>query len=204
MRRRLGFVTATGACLAVVLAGCSDDQPAAQAPPAPAPEQSPSAPASSSAAEAGGDDAEVWVNGFCGAVVNLADLKTMQAPDIQPNDFAGSKAALTDLLGGFEGSVTKTLDGLNALGPAPEPAGDDAKQALLDVFTPVRDQVTDAKTKIDSATEQNPQPMIEAVGGLQSLSGSLTKAQNPIEGIKGSPALNAAGQKAPNCQKLAK
>jgi len=197
MGRRLGLITAVGASLAVLLAGCGTDQQAA--PPA-SPESQQSAPASSSDAAAEGTEA--WVNDFCGAVANLVDLQNLQMPNIQQGDFAASKTALSDLLGKFEDAVGTTLDGLNDLGPAPEPAGDQAKQTMIDVFTPVKDKVTDAKTKIDSATEQNPQPMQEALGGLQSLGTSMTEAKNPLEGIQASPELNAAGQKAPNCKKL--
>ena len=199
MRRRLGLITAAGAGLTVLLAGCGNDEQAAPAS-APSSDASQPAPASSSAASDGATEA--WVNDFCGAVVNLTDLQNMQMPNVQPGDFAASKTALSDLLGTFETSVGATLDGLQNLGPAPEPAGDQAKQTMLDVFTPVKESVSDAKAKIDSATEQNPQPMQEALGGLQSLGTTMTEAKNPLAGIQASPELNAAGQKAPNCQKL--
>lgn len=203
MRRRLGVITALGASLAVVLAGCSDDESAA---PAPAPEQesSESAPASESsgAADGASDEAVTWIDGFCGSVGSLAGLAQLKPPETDPGDFEATKAALSDMLGSLDTAVSDSLDGLNKLGPAPAPEGDTAKTALVDTFTPVQQTVSDAKSKVEQATQENPQPMMDALSGVQTIGSSLSSMQNPLGEIGNSPELVAAGEKAPNCQKL--
>lgn len=82
------------------------------------------------------------------------------------------------------------------------PQGDQAKNALIDAFTPAQQQVAAAKRKLDAAPDNDPQALIEATKGLQGIGSTMSDLANPMGKLQKSPKLAAAAQQAPNCRKL--
>jgi hypothetical protein len=197
------LLAAAGTCLALALTACSGDGAGsdnnAQAPASSA--AASSAPSSSAGSTGTADSATVaWVDQFCGALSPLMELTRIERPDIQSNDPAAAKQALSDIVGTFQESVGSTLDGMNKLGPAPVPAGDQAKQAVVDTFTPIHEQVKEAKAQLDAAEPTDRQAMLNVVQSIGNISSGM--GEDPLTSVEESPELSAAGMQAPNCQKL--
>ncbi|GAB3498802.1 hypothetical protein [Amycolatopsis cihanbeyliensis] len=218
MRYRVGSLAA---CLAILLTGCSDDEitepptgtpapsetsgPSTSAPDGPASGRTPSGGATPENETDAADEANVaWMNDFCGALTEFATLSGAQAPDIAPGDIAAAKRTFSDMLGRFDGALGTAVTKLGALPPSPVPEGDTKKQELLDRLGPVRQQISDARSKLDAARGDDQQALIEAVGSVQEASTALAEIGNPLGLVDGIPALRDAGRHAPNCADLQK
>jgi hypothetical protein len=193
MGRILSFIAA-GIGLAVVLTGCGASTTNTAA------SSSSSAPASSSSATPA--TADSWMDGFCGSLVGLGGLSTMQLPQVNAGDVAGAKTAVVDVFTKAESAVGSAVDGLGKLPAAPVPAGDTAKTILLEVFTPILAQVKDAKAKLVAAPDGDKQSLLDASNALQAIGTEGGKVDNPLKDVEASPELEEARETAPNCQKL--
>ncbi|MPZ65640.1 MAG: hypothetical protein GEU83_09040 [Pseudonocardiaceae bacterium] len=143
------------------------------------------------------------MNAFCGELGKLEGLSDTQQPDVEPGDVAGAQRALSDVLGNFASTVSSTLQGLEGLPPAPEPAGEQAKQQLLDIFTPIEQQVADAQVNLDAAGPDDTQAIFDAGQTMTSIGTSMQQTGDPLGSIEDSPELSAAAAQAPNCQDIA-
>jgi hypothetical protein len=190
MARRPSFLAA-GLGLTVVLAGCGG---ATSNTPAPAPALSASSiPAASSSGPAVTDANTTWVDGFCGSLLDLVALSTLQPPQ-------NTKQSYDDVFGKVESALAAAVDKLNKLPAAPVAAGDTDKKTLVDVFTPALQQIKDARSKLASASDA--QAVIQAQADFQAVGATVTKIEDPLKDIKASPELEPARKVAPNCQKL--
>lgn len=202
MRRNVAGVGAVAAGLAILLAGCSGGSTAGQ-PTVPSSVQmgAPSSSAPSSSAGQVSARGVAWMNNLCGELADLAQLGSIQPPDIEPGDVEGAHQALSDVLGKFESSLTSLVQGLADLPPAPDPAGEQVKQDLLDIFVPIKDKAAKIKDNLDASEPGDKKAMMDAVKGMQSIGSSLQSMDNPLRKLKGTELL-AAGEQAKNCQKL--
>jgi hypothetical protein len=115
---------------------------------------------------------------------------------------AVAQQALSEILGKVAAAMSATVDGLNGLPPAPEPAGDQATQRLLEIYTLVRQQVVDAKAELDAAGPDDAQVLFDTSATMASIATSLSQLEDPMAGVGDSPELAAAAEKASNCQTL--
>jgi hypothetical protein len=196
MGRSLGFIAA-GIGLAVVLTGCGAG-PSNTA----APSSAPAAPASSATAAPAPVSAATWMDGFCGSLIGLSGMSTMQMPQVAPGDVAAAKTAVVDVFTKAESAVESAVEGLGKLPAAPVAAGDTAKTTLLAVFTPILQKIKDAKAKLVAAPDGDTQSLLDASTALTAIGTDASKIENPLKEMDASPELAAAGKTAPNCQKL--
>ncbi len=174
MRESRRLLGATGIAVAVVLGGCSD-----------------------------GSENVAWMNDFCGELGKLESLSNIQPPEIAPGDVAGAQRAISDVLGRFGSTVSSTLEGLRSLPPAPEPAGDQAKQQLVDTFAPIKQQVAEAKATLDAAGPNDTGAILDVGQTMTSIGTSLQQVDNPLASLDDSAELTEAAQEAPNCKGIA-
>ncbi|WP_199431574.1 hypothetical protein [Qaidamihabitans albus] len=199
-----------------VLAGCSGGEsggagtPTGQVsassvvstPPVTSAPESPTVTEHSIPADEVSDEVLAWTDRFCGALGGLGGLSDIAPPDLRQGDVAGAKHAVSDYLGRLDTALGSSLDGLRDLGQAPVPEGEQARQALVGAFGPARQQVTEAKRKLDAARNDDQQALAEATKSLQSIGTAMGELENPMRGIESSPELAAAARQAPECQKL--
>ncbi|ALG12107.1 hypothetical protein [Kibdelosporangium phytohabitans] len=186
MRRKVGVLGVIGVGLCLHLSGCAGGSSSGSQPPPPAK-----------------PDPAVWINDFCGAILPLGDLGQQQAPKPAQGDLAAAKQAVSDSLGKIKDALSPAIEDLGKLGPAPEPAGEQAKAKLLEVFTPAHQQAVDAKAKLDAAPV-SAAPVQEAATALVSVGDKLTSLEKPLADLQSSPQLDGAAKQSANCQKLEK
>jgi len=144
-----------------------------------------------------------WTNRVCGVLLPLVKVAATE-PTFDQNDPAAAVRALSNYLGGALSAVDQALTGLDAVGPAPVPAGDTIVGRVKQTLTTVRTAFDRAKTATD---ELDPTDLVElatklpqAVAPLK----DLQKLEDPTADLKTDPVLEAAAATAPNCQTLNK
>lgn len=152
---RICLLVVAGTSLSLVLAGCGTGPGDNSAAPSPS-STSTSAPTPTTGDDIDGAAAAVrWMDGFCGTVNDfLADINEMQPP-LDGNTVEEIQQATSTQLGEYAAILGKAVDGLNALPPAPVPAGEAAKTAYLETYTSARGTVTSAKTELDAAADDD-------------------------------------------------
>ena len=199
-RSRIGLLVVAGASLSLVLAGCGSASGNNSAVPSPSP-----APTSAPPPTTGADidtvvSAVRWMDGFCGTVNGfLADTNKMQAPP-DGDSVEEIQQSTSKQLGDYAAILGKAVDGLNALPPAPVPAGEAAKKDYLAKYTSARDKATSAKTQLDAAADDDIAAQGRAVDGLIAAQEDALSALDPVGAIISSPELSAAAATAPHCQ----
>ncbi len=196
---RIGLLVVAGASLSLALAGCEAASGNNSAAPSSSP--APSAPPPTTGAEVDTVVAAVrWMDGFCGVVNGfLADNNNMQAP-ADGNTVEEIQQSTSKQLGEYAAILGKAVDGLNALPPAPAPAGEAAKKTYLEKYTAARDNAISAKTQLDAAADDDVEAQGRAVDGLIAAQEDAHSALDPVGAIISSPELTAAAATAPRCQ----
>ena len=193
-RSRIGLLVAAGASLTLTLAGCQAASGNNPATPSPSPVPT-SAPATAKSAELDTVVASVrWMDGFCGTVNDfLADNNKIQPP---PN------ADFRQLLDEYAAILDKAVAGLNALPPAPVPAGEAAKKTYLEKYTSARNKVTSAKTQLHGAADDDIAAHERASDAFVAAQEEALTALDPVGTIGNSPELIAAAGTAPRCTEI--
>ena len=97
MGRNLSFIAA-GIGITGVLTGCG------------AGTSNTAAPSSATAAPV---SAASWMDGFCGSLIGIGGLSTMQVPQVGPGDVAAAKTAMVDVFTRAESAVGSAVEGLS-------------------------------------------------------------------------------------------
>lgn len=184
----LRFATGLGLA-AMVLAGCAPD-PAPQAMPRPLPAASSSI---------GGDPAEAWMNGFCGAVRDFIEGNNKMS-EAGGETVEAIRKGTSDQLGYYATILGKTVEDLKALPAAPVPAGDAAKATFLAAYTSAYDKAAKAKADLDASPENDTTAQARAVDGMIAAQKKAHSALDPVKAIVGSPELEKAAATAKRCR----
>ena len=142
---------------------------------------------------------DAWADGYCSAVGSLVDgLATM--PTVDPSTPRRAVQTSSDLLGSMIGALDKAGHGLQALPPAPVPAGDSVRGGMLSDFGGIRDRAAAAKQRLDAARD-NPSIDKDTLGAASGPLSEVSKL-DVLSGFDSVPALAQAGGRAPVCQQL--
>ncbi|MQA09154.1 MAG: hypothetical protein GEU98_11530 [Pseudonocardiaceae bacterium] len=199
MRPRLTFLAAAAASLALVVTGCSEEANNSGDE-----QQGGSGNGQSQQPGAQGQGKQAgtqWIDGFCGSMGNFAQaMQGTQPPNSQ--DPSAVKQAMSQMLGNMTQGATKLVSDMDSMKPSPINGGDKLVTGVKQSYGQLLDSAKQAKTKVDSAPESNPQATMQAV---QSASGELGKIdlQKPFKELQSNKELAGAAQQAPKCQQLA-
>lgn len=184
--------------VAVVVSGCSTAVTGTPAPAGGAPVAGSAAAATSAAA-----DPVAWTNQVCGSLLPFVKTVTTQ-PQISQSDPAAAVKAFSDYLGTSITAIDESQASLDAVGPAPVAGGEAIVTRLKDTLITVKTSFSKSKGIIDKVdpndVRQLSTALPEALAPLQDLS----TLKNPLEDLKIDPTLDAAANKAPNCQTINK
>jgi hypothetical protein len=196
MKRGLGLIAA-GVGAALVLAGCGD-KVAGTASPAPGAVAASSSSTGAPSATGASSNAEAWMDQLCGSFLPLSALD-QNLPNVQPDDLAGAKAALSAFLTKAQNAFQAAVDGVGKLPSAPTPDAEQGRADLLAGLTPALQVMKDANAKVASG---DPQALLDAVQAVEGLGTTMAKVSGPLDKLNASPELEAAYRAAPNCRKL--
>ena len=148
-------------------------------------------------------DSEVvtWMGGFCAELGKLAQLAEVNPPEVETGDIAGAQQAFGKIIDKFEGTLGSFLAGLRELPSAPRPAGDKAKQDLIDTFEPVREKLADIGDTLEAAAPDDKQAVVDVTEQLDSVLSSLESIDGPLQRLDGTD-LATATQQATECRQL--
>jgi hypothetical protein len=174
----------------VGLAGCTSTVAGdAGADPDPAPTDGP------------GSDPVAWNDRVCGAVL------TFLVPATSPPDFAATgdlpavQRTFSDYLGGVIGGVQQGRVQLDAVGRAPQTAGDEAVGRAISALQVIEQDYVAAKNAVDTADVNNPQAFMATLTQVETTLAAITPP-DPINDLRASPRLHRAAERAEQCQRL--
>ncbi len=199
MRSARGLLLTVSTVVTLALTGCSSTVTGSPAP------TGGSAAAGTGAAAGGAatSDPVAWTNNVCGSLLPFVKAASTE-PQFDQSDPAAAVKALSAYLGGAVGSIDQGLTGLDAAGPAPVADGDAIVTKLKQTLTTVRTSFSQAKTAIDKVDPNNVAEIATALPEALAPLQSLSSLQDPTTDLKSNPALEAAANKAPNCQEINK
>ncbi|WP_027928375.1 hypothetical protein [Amycolatopsis benzoatilytica] len=144
------------------------------------------------------DPAARWADGYCGAVTHLVRaLATL--PVIDPSSPAQAARTSSRLLASASDGIRQTVGKLEQVGPAPVSGGEPARTALLGQFTSARQQADQVRGRLDAAATSGATKA--ALSDAQAVIDQLSRL-DVLQGLNATPALAAAGKRAPDCQLL--
>jgi hypothetical protein len=149
------------------------------------------------------DENVQWVDKVCGEIVGLTEAQTTAPPDLQDPDPAKTLQAFDVYISSNIDAVEDTIAGLKDVGPSPIDGGDEALTALVTGLEALKTGYETTKSKFASVDGSDPAAaqaaILEAFAGLSAGGEEFGKA---FEEVGENPAIEAAGNEAPNCQKL--
>lgn len=158
------------------------------------------APSSSPAVAAAGGVA--WMDGFCGSLIDFAKIGDFKMPEIQQGDVASARKAMDDAFAVYAPGFDNAVKGLTALGQAPSSEAETARKSIADALTPIRDQVVDAKAKLDAAPKDDKMATAAAAVSFQRIGTAMNDMPDPFQQLETNASLKALSQQAPSCGKL--
>jgi len=144
------------------------------------------------------DPAARWADGYCGAVTYLVRALA-SLPTIDPSSPSSAVRTSSRLLASASDGLDQAVAQLGRVGPAPVPGGEPARAKLLGQFSSARQQADAARGKLDVATA--PDATKAALSDAQTVIDLISRL-DVLEGLNATPALAAAGKRAPDCQQL--
>lgn len=150
-----------------------------------------------------GDDTVEWVDKVCGEIVKMVDAQTASPPDLQGSDPVSTLQAFDEYIGKNIDSVEQAITGLKAIGTSPIEGGDAALAGLVSGLEGLQKSYQATRDQFKAIDVNDPASAQTAImQALSSLGEGGEQFGKAVEDVGESPALEAAGDKAPNCQKL--
>lgn len=141
-------------------------------------------------------DTVAWTGAFCGAMVKFVDTAKTQPTSGDPNRIVET---IRDYLAKVSTAAQGTLDSIKALGPPPVDGGDAIVAQLDQTFTTVKSAFDSTRAKLANVDATDHAALTAAVSDITNLQAGQ---QLGLSGINSNPELNAAAEKAPECQQL--
>ena len=160
-----------------------------------------SAPLATGSAPAATADPVAWVDRVCGSLLPFIKIGATP-PAINSSDPKAAIKGLSGYLGKAVSALDEALAGLKQAGPSPVKGGDEGVTALTGALTTFRKSFQDAKTKLDAVDPNDLGQLATALPAALEPLQSLSDLPDPTADLKGSPELDAAAKKAPNCKAL--
>ncbi|GGS17016.1 hypothetical protein [Actinokineospora fastidiosa] len=180
------------AAVALVLAGCGNDEPAA-------PEPAPQPPATTTTTTG---DAVAWAERVCSSVA--PEVKKLSAgPDIDPNDPKAAKTNLVAYLDTLVAALDRMTAAIRDAGAPPVPDGEVAADRAMQTLQEAKTQVEQSRTELAAADVSNQAAFQKAFTNVGEDLQRLSELENPMAGLRGNEELDAAFEKAPSCRTLA-
>jgi hypothetical protein len=146
--------------------------------------------------------ATAWVDKVCGEIADLVSVQT-QMPDVQGKDQAQTLKAVDSYFASAVTAVDQTISDLRAVGPSPVAGGGDGVNALIRGLESLRNGYQNTRTKLATIDTSSPQAAQAAmVDAVSSITQGAQELGTAMQSVERNPALQEAGKKAPNCQKL--
>jgi hypothetical protein len=200
------LLAAAGTSLGLLLAGCGDNPLSLSVSDSPAPTTTSTTQVQSATAFTPVvriDIAVHWMDGFCGAVSGFtADNNAMTQPPF-PKTPKAAKQIISKVLGDYAANLTKAIDRLTALPPAPDQVGKVAYLTFLGKYTSARDKVVAAKAQLDKAAPTNYAAQNRAAEAMDAAQEEVFSVIDPIRAILSSPTLKMASALARQCSPAA-
>lgn len=145
------------------------------------------------------DAAVQWMDGFCGAVHGFRMDNNATPPPPNAGSAKAAKRITSKLFGDYAAILTKAIDRMAALPPAPDPIGKAAYETYLGKFISARDKVVWAKAELDKAAPTNYSAQKRATDAFDAAQNEVLSVADPVGAILGSPTLSSASAYAPQC-----
>jgi hypothetical protein len=150
------------------------------------------------------DDPVAWVDQVCGALLPFIETASQEPPLNNSSDPDELVKGLSTYLGKASDAAGTAIDGMKAAGPSPIDQGDELVSGLTDALSTFQTTFGGVKTDIDKLDTSDP---LELASKLPTVIGPLENLSNipdPTAKIKSNAELDAAAEKAANCQKIEK
>jgi hypothetical protein len=201
-RRRRGIGVALIASAALALAGCAGDEVPAPAAPAPVPAPVPDAPPAPGTADQPADEATVaWTGNVCSALAPVAE--TLRTPP--PVDFTNAAATREAYLAYIDATLQDAEQAVRQVegsGPPPVEGGDALAREVRGHVEDLTEDLTEARVQLERADPNDVGAIGQAVAAVGNLMGSLGNSAQAIGELRVDPRLDAAFERAPECQQL--
>jgi len=148
----------------------------------------------------GSGDAVAFTDKICGSFIPFLQTAS-KPPNVSPSDPIAASKALSTYLGDAVTAVDKAITGLDGAGKSPVAGGDELVSKTKTALGQIRTAFGDAKATLDSAPNTK-QAKASALSKAASTMSSLSKLPNPTADLATNTELNAAAEKAANCQKM--
>lgn len=141
-------------------------------------------------------DTVAWTGGLCGAMVKFVDTAKTQPSFTDPGKVV---EALSEYLGKVSTAAQGTLDSIKTLGPSPVDGGDEIVIKLDQTVTTMKTAFDSTRAKLANVDATDQAALTAALSDITNLQSGQ---QFDFGSINSNPELNAAAEKAPECQQL--
>lgn len=145
-------------------------------------------------------DAVVWADDYCSAVVGLVEAIS-EAPSVDPSTPQRASQTSIDMLGGVIDGLDDTVRRLDDLAPSPVAGGDDVAGTAIGNFLGIRNRALAAQQELGAApagSEQSRRALDITSAVLQEVA-----ELELLRGVERIPELAASSRQAPSCRQLA-
>ncbi|MEA2345743.1 MAG: hypothetical protein QOF63_3912 [Thermoanaerobaculia bacterium] len=148
----------------------------------------------------GSGDAVTFTDNVCGSFIPFLEAAS-KPPNVSTSDPVKASAGVSQYLGNAVTAVEKAITGLDHAGKSPVAGGDEVVAKTKAALAQIKTAFSNAKATLDSAPN-TPTAKAAALNKAASTMSSLSNLPDPTADLKANAELNAAAEKAPNCQKM--
>ena len=99
-------------------------------------------------------------------------------------------------------ATDQALDGIATAGPAPVDNGEQVTEEVRSDVTELRDDLADARTRLEQADAENPAAIGSSVVAAGNIVGAIAKSAQALSALDGNPRIDVAFDQAQSCQQL--
>lgn len=153
--------------------------------------------------EGPGSDPVAWADRVCGAVLSFAVPATSPPDFSQTGDLPAVQRTVSSYLGGVLTGAEQGQAELDAVGSAPEPAGDDATRKAQEALGTLEEDFGGVKAAVDGMNPNDPEGFLATLSEVEAKIAAVTPP-NPLGDLTTAPRLHRAAERSAQCQQLSR
>jgi hypothetical protein len=151
--------------------------------------------------EGPGSDPVAWADRVCEAVLSFAVPATSPPDFSQTGDLPAVQRTVSSYLDGVVTGAEQGRAKLDAVGSAPEPAGDDATRKAQEALGTLEEDFGGVKATVDGMNPNDPEGFLATLSEVEAKIAAVIPP-NPLGDLTTAPRLYRAAERSAQCQQL--